>query len=118
MNEYPTKPLNLSHLEATLSRWLPPESNPTVFGTTADESPADGPRAASIDLAALKGILGEDPGTLREILADFKVSTQRLPADLRAAAALQDTRRIATIAHGFKSASRSTGSSTLGDPLR
>jgi two-component system sensor histidine kinase/response regulator len=63
----------------------------------------------------LKGILGEDPGTLREILADFKVSTQRLPADLRAAAALQDTRRIATIAHGLKSASRSTGSSTLGD---
>jgi CheY-like chemotaxis protein/HPt (histidine-containing phosphotransfer) domain-containing protein len=104
MNEYLTKPLNLGLLKAALLRWLPP----------GEVAPAR-PRAASIDLAALRRILGENPAVLREILAEFRLSTQRVPADLRTAREREDTRQLATTAHALKSASRAVGALTVGD---
>ena len=114
MDEYLTKPLQLHLLKAALGEWLP--------RGPADTMPAElpeGPRglqaAPALDVAVLKGLVGDDPQVVSEFLEDYRASAGRLATELRAARAADNIRQIGAIAHKLKSSSRSVGALVMGD---
>lgn len=46
-----------------------------------------------IDVAVLRGLVGDDAGTVREFLSDYLASARRLAAELRVAVAGGDTQQ-------------------------
>ncbi|MGK2899429.1 MAG: response regulator [Burkholderiaceae bacterium] len=118
MDEYLTKPLQLHLLEAALAKWLPRDDAVTTPATLAGElyeAPGNVQDAPAVDVAVLKGLVGDDPEIVREFLADYRTSAGRLATELRAAQSADDTRAIGAIAHKLKSSSRSVGALALGD---
>jgi HPt (histidine-containing phosphotransfer) domain-containing protein len=69
----------------------------------------------AVDIDVLKGIVGDDPEIVRELLADYQQSVGRLAAELRAHCDAGRGREAGAIAHKLKSSSRSVGALTLGD---
>ena len=118
MDEYLTKPLQLHLLEAALAKWLPRGDAVTTPATLAGElyeAPRNVQDAPAVDVAVLKGLVGDDPEIVREFLADYRTSAGRLATELRAAQTADDARAIGAIAHKLKSSSRSVGALALGD---
>ncbi len=114
MDEYLTKPLQLHLLKAALGRWLPrdkPDTVPAEFDTQPPDIRSD----LAIDLSVLKGIVGDDAQVVDEFLADFRISAERMAAELRAASNAEDTRQVGAVAHRLKSIARSVGAMALGD---
>jgi CheY-like chemotaxis protein/HPt (histidine-containing phosphotransfer) domain-containing protein/two-component sensor histidine kinase len=99
MDEYLTKPLLLSALDAALQRHLPAE---------AAASP-------SLDLRVLQPMLGNDPALLREFLGEYLECADEDAAAMRSAADAGDGAAVAATAHRLKSSSRSFGALALGD---
>jgi PAS domain S-box-containing protein len=114
MDEYLTKPLQLHLLKAALEKWLPPDRGDTGPAELFDE-PRHARAAPVVDVAVLKGVVGDDPQTVRELLAEYRSSARRLAIELRAAQADDDMQRIGAIAHQLKSSSRAVGALALGD---
>jgi CheY-like chemotaxis protein/HPt (histidine-containing phosphotransfer) domain-containing protein len=114
MDEYLTKPLQLHLLKAALAKWLPRDRGDTMPAELPEE-PRSAQAAPMVDVAVLKGLVGDDPKTVREFLADYRASAQRAMAELRAARAADDVRQVAAIAHKLRSSSRSVGALALGD---
>jgi signal transduction histidine kinase/CheY-like chemotaxis protein/HPt (histidine-containing phosphotransfer) domain-containing protein len=112
MDEYLTKPVQLAALRVVLEKWLPPGRGSTASGATVAASPA---RAAAVDLAVLKGLVGNDEATVREFLTDYLDSARQLAGEMRTALAAGDARHAGAIAHKLKSSSRSVGALALGD---
>jgi HPt (histidine-containing phosphotransfer) domain-containing protein len=71
--------------------------------------------ACAVDIEVLKGIVGDDPDTVRELLSDYQQSVGRLAGELRAHCDAGRGREAGAIAHKLKSSSRSVGALTLGD---
>ncbi len=118
MNEYLTKPLQLNLLKAAIAKWLPDESKDTEYGSLSMERPGARPvtrPAAVLDTLVLQEMVGEDAGVMREVLIDFRVSTQHLRAELQSAVDAKDLRQIGTLAHRLKGSSRTVGAMVLGD---
>ena len=114
MDEYLTKPIRLQALGAAIKNWLP----------QADESPMPAPPAeplkgettvAAVDILVLQGLVGDDPDTVREFIADYLPSAQKLGAELGAAAIAGDGAQVKAIAHKLKSSSRTVGAATLAE---
>ena len=114
MNEYLTKPLQLNLLKAALTKWLPRAG---ADATAADPQPTQrGAQAAGVlDLAVLKGIVGDDPKVVHRLLGQYHASAERLAQDMNAARGIDDMREIGAIAHKLKSSSRAIGALALGD---
>jgi CheY-like chemotaxis protein/HPt (histidine-containing phosphotransfer) domain-containing protein len=113
MDEYLTKPLQLHLLKAALKKWLPRE-RPDTMPAELSEEPRSAQAAPALDVAVLKGLVGDEPETVREFLADYRASAQRAMAELRAARAA-DVWQVGAIAHRLRSSSRSVGALALGD---
>ncbi|WP_147297966.1 ATP-binding protein [Trinickia dinghuensis] len=114
MDGYLTKPLQLARLQAVLDSHFPMREAPAVpAAPPAREAP---PRhAQAVDVDVLKGIVGDDPEIVRELLSDYQQSVGRLAAELRAHCDAGRGREAGAIAHKLKSSSRSVGALTLGD---
>jgi CheY-like chemotaxis protein/HPt (histidine-containing phosphotransfer) domain-containing protein len=111
MDEYLTKPLQVNHLKAALGRWLAPSAAISVPNERRDP-----PRAAQVvDVEVLKGLIGDDPMTVREFLTRYRATARRLATELHAARAGDDMRKLGTIAHKLKSSSRSVGAVAVAD---
>ncbi len=114
MDEYLTKPVQLRLLRAALEKWLPRKN-----GERASAPPPQTNRMKEMDVAVnvaiLKGLVGDDAEIVREFLADYLVSVRRLSQELHAAYAAGDARHVGAIAHKLKSSSRSVGALALGD---
>ena len=115
MDEYLTKPLQLHLLKAALRKWLPRDGGDTMPGELYEEAPRGAQAAPALDLAVLKGLVGDDAPIVCEFLIDYRASADRLASELRAARAADDVRQIGAIAHKLKSSSRSVGAVALGD---
>ncbi len=118
MDDYLTKPVLLHLLKAAIAKWLPRADGDAAFAAFADElraAPGRDQAAAEMDLRVLKGLVGDDPEILRELLVEYRISAGRLATELQAARAADDLRRIGAIAHKLKSSSRSVGAMALGD---
>lgn len=112
IDEYLTKPVRLGVLRAALQRWLGPQSAPRMGAAAAEAGTEPAP---ALDIAVLKGLVGDDTAVVRSLLGDYIAGARTQMADLRAAAAAGDTARAAAIAHKLKSSSRSVGAAALGD---
>jgi PAS domain S-box-containing protein len=116
MDGYLTKPLQLARLQAVLDSHFPthdaPEPPAALAPVVAAPQPA---HAHAVDIEVLKGIVGDDPDIVRELLSDYQQSVGRLAAELRAHCDAGRGREAGAIAHKLKSSSRSVGALTLGD---
>ncbi|MEO7559215.1 MAG: response regulator, partial [Nitrosospira sp.] len=115
MDDYLSKPVQLAHLKAVLHKWLPvPKSGtqaPAVIATPA--TPVSAQR--SMDVGVLEALVGNDPAVINEFLRDFRASSARIAADLRAASQAGEATTAGAAAHKLKSSARSVGALVLGD---
>jgi CheY-like chemotaxis protein/HPt (histidine-containing phosphotransfer) domain-containing protein len=114
MDAYLTKPVQLRVLQAALEEWLSVASGATA-SAARPQTTGGGKAAPAVDVAMLKGLVGDDPETVHELLRDYLASARRLSSELRAARAAGDARHAGAIAHKLKSSSRSVGALALGD---
>ncbi|MGN6318350.1 ATP-binding protein, partial [Trinickia sp.] len=116
MDGYLTKPLQLARLQAVLDSHFPAHDAPEPPAAPAPVAAAPQPvHAQAVDIDVLKGIVGDDPDIVRELLSDYQQSVGRLAAELRAHCDAGRGREAGAIAHKLKSSSRSVGALTLGD---
>jgi HPt (histidine-containing phosphotransfer) domain-containing protein len=59
--------------------------------------------------------VGDDAGTVGELLSDYLASARHLAAELRAAVVAGNTQQVGAVAHKLKSSSRSVGALAFGD---
>ncbi|MET3999900.1 PAS domain S-box protein [Marinobacterium sp. MBR-109] len=115
MDAYLVKPVKLEQLKQTLEQWL--RSTPAAFRadeTASDATPvSNGTEALNLDI--LRELVGADPALLREFLTIWQSSSAPLIEELRQAFEAQDTGTMSSVAHRFKSSSRSIGALPLGD---
>ena len=115
MDDYLSKPVQLAHLKAVLHKWLPVLKSgtraPAVIATPA--APATAQR--SMDVGVLEALVGNDPAVINEFLRDFRASSARIAADLRAASQAGEAVTAGATAHKLKSSARSVGALVLGD---
>jgi PAS domain S-box-containing protein len=114
MDGYLTKPLQLARLQAVLDSHFPVEVSPNA-GTPAAAAAPEPAHEQAVDIEVLKGIVGDDPEIVRELLSDYQQSVGRLADELRAHCKAGRGREAGAIAHKLKSSSRSVGALTLGD---
>jgi HPt (histidine-containing phosphotransfer) domain-containing protein len=113
MDEYLTKPIQLHRLRVELEKWLPQVDGATPHPRV---EPAEGRRVAPlVDVAVLEGLVGHDPAAVNGLLSQYLAAAERLSCEMRAAFAAGDLRKVGTVAHKLKSASRSVGALALGD---
>jgi len=118
MDDYRSKPAPLAELKSVLSKWLPPVAEPEVdVITLSTQSPAVAQPTSvvnSLDVSVLKGLVGDDPDTVKEFLHDFRVSAAKIAAELRAAFAAGQTKAVVASAHKLKSSARAVGAFAFG----
>jgi signal transduction histidine kinase/ActR/RegA family two-component response regulator/HPt (histidine-containing phosphotransfer) domain-containing protein len=113
MDEYMTKPMQLKDLASNLKKWMPAEvesgSLPTVNMSDATST------NMIVDLNVLKGLVGDDPEILQELLGDYLISARKLASELRDAFYAGNSKHLGYTAHKLKSSSRSLGAIIFGD---
>ena len=60
-------------------------------------------------------LIGDDDAMIREFLHDFRVSTEKIAAELRAACMAEEAAAAGALAHKLKSSARSVGALALGE---
>ena len=66
-------------------------------------------------MSVLEGLVGNDPAVISELLRDFRSSSVRIAAELRAACQVGQMAAISAAAHKLKSSARSVGALALGE---
>ncbi|MBW3549569.1 MAG: PAS domain S-box protein [Proteobacteria bacterium] len=116
LDEYLTKPMQLPVLREVLNKWLPLDVG---TGRSADADPLPEPDAQAarrvLDVSMLRGVVGDAPETLRELLADYQQAASQAVANLHAALEADDIKEIGVITHRLKSSSRTVGALPMGD---
>ena len=112
IDEYLTKPLQLSELERALAHWC---ANAGRTQTQPDGMPPPvAPEPPILDLDVLRAILGEDPDAVQSLLSEYLVCAAPLAAQLTAALRRGDGQSAQALAHKLKSSSRAVGALLLG----
>ena len=113
MDDYLSKPAPLRQLQAVLEKWLPaagdtrPEEHKMAAAAAVSSVP--------IEAGVLAGLIGDDEEAIGRILGVFGNSLPAAAAELHAACASRDAKRVLAAAHRLKSSARSTGALRLGD---
>ena len=116
MDAYLVKPVKLEQLKHTLEHWLQgPEPSTRSNSPLPEGTIAVADKATVLDLDILKELVGTDPELLKEFLTIWQNASAPLIAELHQAFEVQDTATISSVAHRFKSSSRSIGALPLGD---
>jgi PAS domain S-box-containing protein len=133
MDDYLSKPVQLTHLNAILQKWLPAATPDTQPPPTAPSLPVISPPAAPAPAAAtpgpamhpqgekpvevkiLKELVGDDPEVISEFLRDFRASSGRIATEIRVACQTGQAQAAGAAAHKLKSSARSVGALALGE---
>jgi CheY-like chemotaxis protein/HPt (histidine-containing phosphotransfer) domain-containing protein len=144
MDDYLCKPVKLTSLKVLLEKWLPTEVKPEKADNTdgdalkpkkevsfletmgipapkSDSGHADIPAAPlskggmPIDVDVLKASIGNDEEMIKELLADFRLSTAKIAEELYGTCAAKQTTAAGALAHKLKSSSRLVGAMVLGE---
>jgi PAS domain S-box-containing protein len=123
MDAYLTKPIRLSDLQAALQHCVAqtpaPIARPEVSAQVAEPSLPLGARqgatAASFDPQILRGLLGDSPAVLRNLLQEFERITPAQVRKLGAALLAADHTTARNEAHSLKSAALAVGALALAD---
>lgn len=120
MDDYLSKPVQLTILKGVLEKWLP-----AVAAKTSDVGRAlpavEKMRRAEpdlqlpVDINVLKKLVGDDKTIIAEFLHDFRISAGKIAAELRIAYTRGDTMATGAAAHKLKSSARSVGAMALGE---
>ena len=122
MDDYLSKPVQLAHLRAVLHKWLPPPASTELLSLATPAASATGiaPGTAPAgekpaDVSVLEGLVGNDPAIISEFLQDFRTSSGKIAAELRAACEAGQAEAAGASAHKLKSSARSVGALALGE---
>ncbi len=105
MDDYLSKPAQLSALAAVLEKWLPALGPEPL----RDES------YAPVQVSVLESLVGTDPRVVQDFLQAFAVTAGRSAAELAEACRERRPKDAAAIAHKLKSSARSVGAQRLGE---
>ena len=124
MDDYLSKPLQLTDLKKALEKWLPPATPDTSGAESTVNSgtlptPTPAPDAATgsglIDIAVLQRLVGSDPAVINECLLSFRKTATKTSTELKAAYRAGETAQVGAAAHKLKSSARSVGAVSLGE---
>jgi len=115
MDGYLTKPLRLPALREALEKWLPQAPAGETAQSTNEEQIQPPPGRGVLDINVLKDLVGDEPGSLYELLKDFLGALSAGMAGIRSAAGAEGFDEVGSLAHRLKSSSRSVGALPLGD---
>ncbi|CAN5488047.1 hypothetical protein BH11PSE9_BH11PSE9_25450 [soil metagenome] len=123
MDDYMTKPLQLTDLHAMLMKWMPADAKPTPLRrprstdsrrqALMDDSIRPSPLPA-VDLGILTALVGTDATVIGELLDAFRKSATRSSEAIRQGVAANNNKAVADAAHILKSGARSIGAKRLG----
>lgn len=116
MDDYLSKPVLIEVLRQTLMRWLPPAAGPAPAKVAS--GPVGSPERtelATLDVAVLARLIGDDRALIDEFLQDFLVSAGTAAGGIRTAQAASAWKQVGAIAHQLKSSARSVGAMALGE---
>jgi len=113
MDEYLTKPIQLETLGAALARWLP--QTQTRPSARPDEAARPATSDLAVDVSVLESLVGGDPATVHEFLAEFRQAGRAQGEEILAACLAMDLGRVGRVAHKLKASARSVGALALGD---
>lgn len=119
MDDYQTKPVQLSVLKALLLRWLRPadgagtavDTHQSARAPATHETPSESPPA---DLNVLVALIGDDAGEIAEVLALFRSISQQAAEQIRTGIANGALKGVADAAHTLKSNARAIGAVAFG----
>jgi CheY-like chemotaxis protein len=114
VDEYLTKPVQLSVLGESLAKWLP-HVHATNGTSEVPETHDASDEALPLQVATLHRLIGDDPVMILDFLQDFLAVMRAASKEINAVHAAKDIPAIATIAHRLKSSARSVGALHLGD---
>ena len=112
MDEYLSKPVRLSRLQAVLEKWLPAREPP--LSDSADSGSGEGP-SLHVDLRVLEDLVGDDAEAIRSILVKFRRNADQLSEALTRATHAGAAHDTVDPAHKLKSGARAIGARRLGD---
>ncbi len=117
MDDYLSKPVQLTQLKAMLQKWLPaPVSARSAQSSATVVAPAASSTVQKpVEISILKELVGDDPMVISEFLRDFRVSSAKIAEELRAACQAGQAAAAGAAAHKLKSSARSVGAVALGD---
>jgi HPt (histidine-containing phosphotransfer) domain-containing protein len=111
MNTVMAKPLEIGKLRELFEQHgFRPETGASSAAPAAAPSPAMPKSAQSanpVDLAQLRGVVGDDAEFLRELCGTFTTSSARIIADMQPLLAAQDRAGLSSLAHKLKGGSSS-----------
>ena len=110
MDDYLTKPLDISRLQDVLDRFMNPDAAPAAPAPAVAACPPETP--ASIR-ARLSDIGGDDPQFVDELIVTFIAGAEDSLHELEAAASRDDLVALARVAHRLKGASANLHIETL-----
>jgi CheY-like chemotaxis protein/HPt (histidine-containing phosphotransfer) domain-containing protein len=118
MDDYQSKPIQLSDLKTMLDKWLTSPQPTPVNRAKAESFTQPISHTATgvpVDVNVLKALVGDDQDIVREFIQDFRNSTAKITLELRAAAAAKQVMAVVAAAHKLKSAARAVGACALGE---
>ena len=116
MDDYLGKPVPLEDLRAVLEHWLPARSSNGQSEDAADGAPApQSPLVPPVEVDALRALIGDNEGAIREVLRDFSARSANVVAELRAACTAGEGAAARAAAHKLKSSARAIGAFALGE---
>lgn len=112
MDDYLSKPLQLSELKAALDSWLPALASFPVLRDPGIDRSASG---LAVDVSVLEHLVGRDPIVVQELLHDFRTSASNIARELNSACIDQQPLRAGAQGHKLAASARSVGALALGD---
>ena len=110
MNQYLTKPLQLSDLKSALEAWLPAAPLSPSMQAVRGRNPS-----AIVDLSVLERFVGDDPQVISEFVREFRENLIVIARELSADRSLLNPENVGVHAHRLKSSARTMGAIGLGD---
>jgi CheY-like chemotaxis protein/HPt (histidine-containing phosphotransfer) domain-containing protein len=113
MNDYLSKPVQLSNLRETLAKWLAPPAAPVQAMAVDISAPQQLGTPVKVDVLA--ELVGSDPAVLGHFLRDFRHRLVQTWDELLDVHTSDDPAALEALAHKLKSSSRTVGAIALGE---
>ena len=114
MNDHIAKPIDIDLMFLTLARWVKPRAGANLaFATPALPQTTPIPGVAELDVAAVKGRIGDDGKLFRNMLGWFLKGQSHYVASMRAAIAIRNRPTAHRLAHTLKGAAGDIGATRL-----
>lgn len=115
MDQYLSKPLQLTDLRAALETWMPTAIS-SSHSHVEDISPAAPTTAVhAVDVSVLERLIGSDPAMILEFMNDFRISAAKIALELKTACVDHQGMQASEQAHKLKSSARTVGALKLGE---